>query len=135
MKYVSQLNYDHISYVTLTCCSEEEREHGRNTTVRSSGCGLCSSVMVADRLLADCDFGVEDAVQLSYNAEANHARGTDYKRYAPAFAQKLGLRLEMTNDPLRLRHCLRTARRECICSGEISVAGNLFVKKRKEDFP
>ena len=64
--------------------------------------------MVADRLLVDYDFDLEDAIQLSYDTKANHRRGTDYQRFAPAFAEKMGLRLEMTLDPERLLACLRT---------------------------
>ena len=109
MKYINQLEYADISYITKTDMEEEaDREAGKRTTVRSSGCGLCSSLMVADRLLVDTDFSLYDAIQLSYDVKANYQRGTSYKRYAPAFAEKLGLRLEMTNDPERFRYCLRT---------------------------
>ena len=45
---------------------------------------------------------------MSYDTNANHRKGTDYKRFAPAFAEKYGLDLELTNDPERLRYCLRT---------------------------
>lgn len=109
MKYVNQLEYDDLSYVTRTDMKEEaDREKGIKTTVRSAGCGLCSSLMVADRLLVESGFGLNDAIQLSYDVKANYSIGTAYKRYAPEFAERLGLRLEMTNDPERLRHCLRT---------------------------
>lgn len=109
MKYINQLEYADISYITKTDMEEEaDREAGKKTTVRSSGCGLCSSIMVADRLLVDPDFELEDAISLSYDVKANYKRGTSYLRYAPAFAEKMGLRLEMSNDPDRLRYCLRT---------------------------
>lgn len=109
MKYINQLEYTHISYITRWEMElEADREKGKNTTVRSSGCGLCSSVMVADRLLVDYDFDLNAAVSLSYEVEANHNKGTDYKRFAPAFAEKMGLRWESTNDPEKLRACLRT---------------------------
>ena len=109
MKYINQLEYADISYITRTDMEEEaDREAGKKTTVRSSGCGLCSSIMVLDRLLRDSDFELEDAIQLSYDVNANYRRGTSYKRYAPAFAEKFGLKLEMTNDPERLRYCLQT---------------------------
>lgn len=109
MKYINQLNYPDISYVTKTDVEDEaKREHGKTTTVRSSGCGLCASIMAADRLLVNYAFGLNDAIALSYEMKANHESGTDYKRYAPAFAEKLGLRLEMTDDPERLRYCLKT---------------------------
>ncbi|MBQ6875243.1 MAG: hypothetical protein IJN46_03280 [Lachnospiraceae bacterium] len=109
MKYISQLDYSEMSYVTKTDVENEEQcERGKHTTVRSSGCGLCASIMVADRLLVNYDFDLQSAIQLSYDMKANHLSGTDYKRYAPAFAEKLGLSLEMTNDPERLCYCLRT---------------------------
>ena len=45
---------------------------------------------------------------MSYDTNANHRKGTDYKRFAPVFAEEYGLEVEMTNDPERLRYCLRT---------------------------
>ena len=108
MRYVNQLQHPHLLYTTRTTLEGEEREKGRTTTVKSSGCGLCSAIMVADRLLSDYQFDLPDAFQLSYDVEANCRVGTNYKRYAPALAEKLGLRLEMTEDPERLRSCLRT---------------------------
>jgi len=108
MKYVNQLEYSHLPYITKAKLEGAEHEHGKTTTVKSSGCGLCSAVMVADRLLPNCQFELSDALELSYDTEANHKRGTDYKIYAPAFAEKLGLTYEGTKDPSRLLHCLRT---------------------------
>lgn len=103
MKYINQLEYPHWLYTTHV-----EDEGGRHSTVRSSGCGLCSAIMVADRLLPNCTFGLTEAIDLSYAVKANHLSGTDYKRFAPAFAEKMGFKLEMTNDPEALRVCLRT---------------------------
>jgi len=108
MKYINQLEWPDWLYTTCTEMEEPIKTRGKTTTVRKSGCGLCSSIMVADRLLPNCEFDLKDAIRLSYQVEANHRRGTDYKRYAPAFAQKMGLELEMTDDPERLRYCLRT---------------------------
>lgn len=108
MKYVNQLEYPDWLYVTRTDMEGEDKEKGRTTTIRSSGCGLCSAIMVADRLVPDCSFGLKDALKMSYDHKANHRKGTDYKRFAPPFAEKFGLDLEMTNDPERLRYCLRT---------------------------
>ncbi len=108
MKYVNQKEYPDWLYVTRVDLDEKEREKGRTTTISSSGCGLCSAVMVADRLVPESDFGLKDALRMSYDTKANHENGTDYKRFTPAFAQKNGLELEMTSDPERLRFCLRT---------------------------
>ena len=106
MKYINQLEHKDIPYITKTDTPEEPR--GKETTFSSSGCGLASAIMVADRLLIDPELTLEDAVQLSYSCGANHATGTDYKIFAPVFAEKFGLKLEVSEDPERLRYCLRT---------------------------
>ena len=106
--YVNQLDYPHWLYVTRVELDPANAEWGRTSTIKSSGCGLCSAVMVADRLLPESTFDLSDAVQMSYDTGANLRKGTNYHRFAPAFAEKLGLDLEMTNDPQRLRYCLRT---------------------------
>lgn len=108
MKYVNQKGYPDWLYVTRVDMEGEDKERGRTTTISSSGCGLCSAVMVADRLIPGCEFGLKDAIKMSYDTNANHRKGTDYKRFAPVFAEEYGLEVEMTNDPERLRYCLRT---------------------------
>ena len=120
MKYVNQLEHEDLKYITrLGKESEEEREKGQRSTIKSSGCGLCCSVMIADRLLVDSNFELEDAIQLSYEAKSNYLKGTTYKIYAPVFAERLGLKVEMTNDPERLRYCLRTGGAAVIhCGGD-----------------
>ena len=109
MKYVNQLDYPHWLYITRTQLEDEKlRESGKTTTIKSSGCGLCSAVIVAHRLIPNCGFELRDALELSYEVEANHRIGTDYNRFAPAFAEKLGLKLVESRDIEDLRHCLRT---------------------------
>ena len=108
MRYLNQLQYPDMPYITRTDPDNPRHEHGKNTTVKASGCGLCSAIMVADRLLTHYDFELEDAIALSYDTGANHAAGTDYKLFAPAFADKLGLRYEGTKDVNKLVDCLQT---------------------------
>lgn len=108
MKYVNQLEYPDLLYVTRKEMEGEDKERGRTTTIKSSGCGLCSAIMVLDRLIPEIDFTLRDAIKISYDVNANHKSGTDYKRFAPAFAEKYSLELEKTNDPERLSYCLRT---------------------------
>ena len=108
MKYINQKQYPDIPYITRTSMEGEDYAWGQNTTVSSSGCGLCAAIMVADRLLPNCQFGLEDALALSYGSKANHRKGTDYARFAPAFAEKLGLRMEASDDLEDVRRCLRT---------------------------
>ena len=73
-------------------------EQGKTTTIRSSGCGICSAVMMAHRLIPNCTFDLKAAIDLAYETHANFEVGTNYEIYAPALAEKLGLRLEMTTS-------------------------------------
>lgn len=108
MKFVNQKDFPDWLYVTRTSMEGNDRERGRTTTVASSACGLCAAVMVADRLLVETDFDLKAALSLSYETEANYRIGTSYRRFAPAFAEKLGLDWEPAGDPQRLLYCLRT---------------------------
>ena len=108
MKYINQLDYEHVPYPTRIEETGEGYEKGQKTTVRTSGCGLCSSVIVAHRLLPNCTFGLEDALAISYESKANYGAGTGYKRYVPLYAQRLGLEYESSSDPQDLIRCLQT---------------------------
>ena len=105
LKYVNQLNYAHIPYPTRT--DNDKDEYGKTTNVETSGCGLASSVMVAHYLLEDCDFEIEDAVNLSIKTGANHGIGTDYKIYSKVFSEKLGLSVESNRNIEHLKECLK----------------------------
>lgn len=108
MKYINQLDYPNIPYITRTSLTGEEYEKGQKTTVRSSGCGLCAAIMALDQLLPDAEFTLEDAVELSYQSGANTVVGTNYAYYAPAFADKFGLKVQAAMDVADLLNCLRT---------------------------
>lgn len=106
MKYIMQNNYPHIRYVTNLVDPTNDRMY--KGTFARSGCGLASLMMVADRLLVNYKFDMRDAVELSYATGANRWIGTSLRYIAPVFAYKFGLELEMTSDPEKLLHCLRT---------------------------
>ena len=108
MKYVNQTEYPYWLYTTRLDLDGEDREKGKTTTISSSGCGLCSAVMVADRLVPNCKFDLKDAQRISYDNSCNRRLGTTYTIFAPIFAEEMGLEVEMTSDPERLRYCLRT---------------------------
>ena len=108
MLYVNQLDYPHIPYITGLDMSPEDQEYGKTTSIKTSGCGLCSAVMVAHLLLPNCTFTLEEAMQISYDTRANVGIGTRYTRFGPVFADKLGLVMETTSDPEEVRRCLRT---------------------------
>lgn len=108
MRYINQLDYPHVPYITRTSLQGEDYEWGQKTTIRSSGCGLCAAIMVADRLIPNVEFTPEQAVELSYECKANAEVGTDYACFAPAFAKKFGLKVQASTQIEDLQHCLRT---------------------------
>lgn len=127
MKYINQLQYPQIPYITRTSMEGAQWEKGQKTTIKSSGCGLCASIMVADRLLPNCEFGLEDAIALSYSVGANCLPGTYWKIYVPAFAEKMGLAYQYTNDPEELLDCLRTGGAAlCVVNGDEDGRVGLF---------
>lgn len=110
MKYVNQLDYPHLQYITQTANPDPEwRQIGLENTIAKSGCGLCTSVMIADLLRTDAsNFEIEDARQLSYDCGANQWSGTRGIVYFPAFAEKFNLDLVHSSNIEDLLHCLRT---------------------------
>ncbi len=109
MKYINQWDYPHLQYITQTANPDPKgRAVGLANTVAKSGCGLCSSVMIADRLMAGVSFEIEDARQLSYDSGANQWSGTRGAIYFPAFAEKFNLEFVQSGNIEDMRHCLRT---------------------------
>ena len=109
MKYINQLDYPTMQYITQVANPDPKmREVGLNNTIAKSGCGLCSSVMIAHRLRAGIQFEIEDARQLSYDSGANQWAGTRGVVYFPAFAEKFNLELFISKNVEDLLHCLRT---------------------------
>ena len=108
MKYICQRDYPHWLYITRTDYEGEEFEKGKTTTVSSSGCGLCASIMVADQLIPNSTFDLTQAINLSYELNANHRLGTDYGIYAPVFAERMGLKHESSFDMADVHRCLRS---------------------------
>ena len=64
--------------------------------------------MIADRLMTDAKFEIEDARQLSYDVGANRWSGTRGVVYFPAFAERFNLKLVHSANIEDLLHCLRT---------------------------
>ena len=110
MKYVNQLDYPHLQYITQTANPDPVyRRIGLENNVAKSGCGLCTAVMIASRLrVDDGTFEIEDARQLSYDCGANQWTGTRGDVYFPAFAEKFGLELVRSSDVEELVRCLQT---------------------------
>ena len=106
MRYVAQTDYPDIPYPTRTDTPEDE--FGHRSTVKTSACGLCSGIMMVDRLLTDYKFDIQDAVDLSLASGANHGPGTDMLIYSKALCEKFNLKSYMSNDINDVIHCLKT---------------------------
>lgn len=106
MKYINQKENPHILYVCNTDDPADEQMH--RSSFDMTGCGPCCAVMVADRLLVEPVFDIKAALQMIYACGANHKKGTDYHLFAPYFAEKMGLRLQMTSNMKELKACLQT---------------------------
>ena len=108
MKFICQLDYPDWLFVTRTGHVGEEFEEGKTTTVATSGCGMCSAVMLADQLIPNCDFDLSAAITLCYQVEGNQKKGTDYGIYGPALAEKLNLQYKQSKNIEDVLQCLRT---------------------------
>ncbi len=137
MKYLNQLNYPHMMYKTgqnigydyylankdridaskmgaLNFTEGMEPMNMPPANIAQAGCGLCCAVMVADQLIPNSQFTLEDAIDLSYAVKGNEGFGTEYEPFAPAFAEKMNLNWKGTNDLEELDQCL--------ASGGVAVA-------------
>ena len=118
MKYVNQREYPDIPYVTRANPEDPHHERGKSTTIKSSGCGLCSAIMVADRLLPDFECSLEEAIAISYEAQANRSAGTA-RKFFPAFAEKFSLVCERASTLEELLNCLRTGGAAVVLVSEV----------------
>ena len=105
MKYLNQLEYEHIPYHT-NVCKEGYTEAQRLRNVRLSGCGPCSTCMVVD-LLTDKTLEIEECIRISEECVANHSNGTDMKVLSPVIAEKFGLDYYGTSDLSEAIACLQ----------------------------
>lgn len=95
MFYINQQPFTNVEY--RTNIEDPESETARKGTFADSGCGLCSAMMVVDRLTLD-RLSMDDAIRLSYDTGANHKVGTDMKLFGPALAEKYDLEMETTDS-------------------------------------
>ena len=105
MKYINQLDYSHIPYPTRVK-QEEYAPNGLQTSVRSSGCGLCSVCMAID-LLTDKTLSIEECVNISRECVANYSRGTDMNILGPVIAERFDIEYSKTSDLTEAIHHFR----------------------------
>lgn len=96
MKYISQLDYEHIVYHT-NVKNDEVSEKDRIRNVALSGCGPCCVCMVVDSLTTNT-LGVEECIAIAEECESNYGKGTDMRILAPLVAKKYNLGYLATDD-------------------------------------
>jgi len=96
MKLVNQNDYDDVIYVTKTNKPEPLKTQGLTTTIKTSGCGICSGMMVAE--FFGYEMNLQDAINLSYEYKANTSFGTKYIPYSQGLCDKFNLNVEVGYD-------------------------------------
>lgn len=89
VKLVNQNDYPEKIYVTKTNKPEPDRSSGLKTTIATSGCGICSGMMVSQ--FFGFNMNMDEAIQLAYDYEANTGFGTKYIPYANGLCDKFDL--------------------------------------------
>lgn len=102
MKLINQNDYEDVIYITKT--GNKDSKDGLHTTIKSSGCGICSGMMVAD--FFNSPISMDEAIKLAYDYKANTSSGTKYKEYAYALKDKLDLTISRTDNKEDLFRCL-----------------------------
>lgn len=104
MTYINQCDKTYIPYDTNVL-------HGgrppQSKTLKSGGCGICSTCMMVD-YLTDKTLSLEECIQLSYDSLANHSPGTDLDMLGPAVAEKYGLNYKGSNSLDELKKTLQS---------------------------
>ena len=94
MRYLNQLEYRHIPYITHT---KDDDILDKVYNVARSGCGLCCLCMAVDALTTK-QLPLEECVSLSEGCGANYGAGTDLSMLSPVVAEKFDLDYRNTSD-------------------------------------
>ena len=96
VKLINQNDYPETIYVTKTNKPEPDRTTGLKTTIATSGCGICSGIMVGQ--FFGFNMSMDEAIKLSYDYEANTSFGTKYIPYANGLCDKFDLTCSIGYD-------------------------------------
>lgn len=94
MKYINQLEHPDVVYYTNVKREGYTREQMKSS-IKASGCGLCSLCMAID-ILTDKSLALEECVKISEECGANAGPGTSMPILAPVIAEKFGLEYSHT---------------------------------------
>jgi hypothetical protein len=102
MRYLNQLDFEHIEYPTTL---EKDGELSEPfPSIAKAGCGIICTCMLVDGM-TNCSLSVRDCVKCAQEAGANRF-GTDMMRLAPAIANRYDLKLKFSDDINDLSNCL-----------------------------
>jgi len=104
MRYLNQLEYRHIPYITHT---KDDDVIDKVYNVARSGCGLCCLCMMIDALTQQT-LSLEECVKLSEGCGANYGAGTDMSMLAPVIAERFPVTYRNTSDQDEMLACLQT---------------------------
>ena len=96
VRLINQNDYPEKIYITKTKKPEPDRTSGLSTTIKTSGCGICSGMMVSQ--FFGYDMSMDEAIKLSYDYGANTSFGTKYIPYANGLCDKLNLTCSIGYD-------------------------------------
>lgn len=102
MKLINQNDYEDVTYITKT--KKPDFESGLHTNIKTSGCGICCGMMVAQ--FFNEEMSLDEAIQLSYDYNANTSAGTKYKEYSLGLSEKFDLDVTRTDTKEDLFKCL-----------------------------
>ena len=88
MIYYNQNDYEHVLYPSQV---------RPQSTIKSSGCGVCSASMVVENM-TEHKLSVEECAKISMECGARANTGTDMDVLAPVICEKFGLNFEATDD-------------------------------------
>lgn len=104
MKLINQNDYENVIYITKTEKPEPLKTEGLTTSIKTSGCGICCGMMVAE--FFGYELSMEDAIKISYDNKANTSFGTKYKEYANGLCNRFNLICERSDSKQDLFNCL-----------------------------
>ena len=104
MFYINQQDYPNIPYPTNM--KDPQSSSALKGTVASSGCGLCSMMMVVDHLTTQT-FSLEEAISYAKELKANMNVGTNMKIFGSACAERFGLSMTTSDDTKDVEECLK----------------------------
>ena len=94
VRLINQNDYKNVIYVTKT--KKPDFKSGLQTTIETSGCGICCGMMVSQ--FYGFNMSMDDAIQLSYDYNANTGYGTKYIPYATGLCDKFNLSCSVGYD-------------------------------------